>query len=164
MKDFLTAVLIGIGIAACMLVTVLIGKERGYGQGYAAALNEPHKADTVWKVDTNFVDRPVEIIKWKDREKLVYIPVTDTLAIHDTTFLALPREYKQYGDETYQAQVSGVDPSLDWIRVNQKTAYITNTVVEKKRWGFGVTAGPGVLWDGSFHGGVGIVAGLQYTF
>lgn len=45
-----------------------------------------------------------------------------------------------------------------------KTAYITNTKVVRKRWSLGVSAGPGVLYDGQIHGGVGIVAGLQYNF
>ena len=59
---------------------------------------------------------------------------------------------------------SGIDPALDWLKINQQTAYITNTVVDKRKWTFGITAGPGVIWDGSFHGGIGIVAGLQYRF
>lgn len=162
MKNYLIAALVGIGIAACMLVTFLIGRERGYSLGYSDALNEPHKADTVWQTDTHYVDKPVE--KWKIKEKLVYVKVDSLVTVHDTTYVALEREIKGYSGEDYQAQVSGIEPSLDWIKVFPKTAYITNTVVEKRRWSWGVTAGPGVLWDGSFHGGVCIVAGLQYTF
>ena len=38
---------------------------------------------------------------------------------------------------------------------------VTERVVkEAPRWSFGVTAGPGVIWDGKFHGGVGVTAGL----
>ena len=164
MKNYIIAALIGIGIAACMLVSFIIGRERGYEEGYADAMNAPHKADTVIVVDTITIDRPVE--KWHTIEKPVYFAVTDTMlvSIHDTTFVALERSRKGYSGEDYEAVVSGVDPVLESIKVFPKTAYITNTVVERRRWGFGVTAGPGVLWDGAFHGGVGIVAGLQYNF
>lgn len=164
MKQYLLAVLFGIGIAACMLVMFIIGRERGYGQGYAAAMSQPHKADTIWRVDTHFVDRPVE--KWKTIEKPVYFAVTDTMlvSIHDTTYIALERTRKGYSGEDYEAVVSGIDPLLESIKVFPRTAYITNTVVERRKWSWGLTAGPGVLWDGQFHGGVGIVAGLQYNF
>lgn len=163
-KQYLIPFLVGVVLVCSMLVSFAIGRARGYDSGYSDAMNQPHKADTVWKTDTNFIDRPVEIIKWKDREKLVYIPVADTLSIHDTTFLALPREYKQYGNETYQAQISGVNPSLDWIKVYPKTAYITNTVVEKKRWSWSATVGPGVFYNGSAQFGVGAVIGFGYNF
>ena len=66
--------------------------------------------------------------------------------------------------ENYSAQVSGVDPTLDWININQKTAYIQNTITTRKKWSFGISVGPGVLYDGSIHGGIGAVAGLQYNF
>jgi hypothetical protein len=124
------------------------------------------KTDTIWHTDTYYVEKPIEVVKWKDREKLVYVPVNkDSLVyVHDTTYIALEREYKLYEGENYQAQVSGIDPALDWLKINQQTAYITNTVVDKRRWTFGITAGPGVLYDGSFHGGVGVVAGVQYRF
>ena len=164
MKNYLIAALVGIAVAACMLVTFLIGRESGYALGYASALNEAHKADTVWVRDTITVDRPVE--KWHTIEKPIYFPVTDTMlvSIHDTTYIALERTRKGYSGDDYEAVVSGVDPVLESISVFPKTAYITNTVVERRRWGFGVTAGPGVLYDGKIRGGVGIVAGLQYNF
>ena len=164
MKNYLIAFLVGVGLVLIMLVFFWIGKEMGYAKGYDDALNLPHKSDTVEVIKTVEIEKPVEVVKWKDREKLVYVPVDSLIYVHDTTLVAMEREYKQYKDETYEAQVSGVDPSLDWIRINQKTEYITNTVVKKQKWGFGVTVGPGVVWDGKVHGGVGIVAGLSYNF
>ena len=167
MKQYLIAFLIGVGLVACMLVMFLIGKERGYGMGYSDAMNQPHKADTVWKETPVYIDRPVEIVKWKDREKLVYVPYKVDSLIHDTTFVSLPREYKQYGDDRYEAVVSGIDPVLESIKIQQKTAYITNTVVEKKRWSFGVHVGPGVFWPGQgsqVQFGLGAVAGFGYNF
>lgn len=122
------------------------------------------KTDTLWRTVTRYVDRPVEVIKWRDREKPVYIAVHDTTKINDTTYVVLPREYKVYQDSTYSAQVSGIDPALDWIKFNQKTAYITNTVIQRKRWGFSVTAGPSVLWNGQVHAGIGATVGFSYNF
>ena len=165
MKNYLVAFLVGVGLVLAMLVFFWIGKERGYAAGYEDALNLPHKTDTVWRDTTIFKDKPVEVVKWRDREKLVYVPVDSLIYVHDTTFVVMEREYKRYKDETYEAQVSGIEPTLDWIRVTQKTAYITNTVVEKKRWSFGVTAGGGAFWDGKeIRPGVGVVAGFGYNF
>lgn len=99
-----------------------IGWKAGYSEGYAA----PHPSDTLTITDTLLVDRPVEVVRYTDR--LVYVPVTDTLNVHDTTFIALPREVVQYADTTYRAQVSGIQPALDWIEVFQRTQTITNYV------------------------------------
>ena len=143
-----------------------ISKHNGYKQGWDAAIASA-VPDTVWRTDTITYEKPVETIKYKD--KLVYVPVTqtDTIHQHDTTYIALQFETKVYQDTTYRAVVSGFQPSLDEIAVFPRTAYITNTVVEKpSSWSFGVTAGPGVMVDfkGSVHFGGGIVAGLQYRF
>lgn len=165
MKQYLIPFLFGVGLVACCLVFFLIGKETGWQKGYDEAMNQPHNADTVTVEVPVYIETPVEVVKWKDREKLVYVhvPVHDTTEVHDT--LALPREYRQYGDDRYEAVVSGIDPVLERIKINQKTEYITNTIVEKKRWSFGVTAGPGVMWDGKeIKPGLGIVAGFGYNF
>lgn len=142
-----------------------LGEKKGYRKGYAEALSVlSQKVDTVWRTDTLFIDRPVEV--WREREKLVYLPVHDTslVVIRDTAYIALERERRGYSGDEYEAVVSGIDPLLESIKVFPKTAYVTNTVIRRKHWGFGATAGPGVLYDGKIHGGVGIVAGLQYQF
>lgn len=112
----------------------------------------------------HFIDRPVEVVKWRDKERLVYVPVRDTVIKDSIVYVAVEREVKRYKDSTYEAQVSGIEPQLDWIKVFQKTVTITNTVQDVRRWTFGVTAGPGIVWNGSVHAGVGVVAGLQYRF
>lgn len=153
-----------------LVVAVLVGWiafEVGDSHGYKRCINEPHKADTVWRDTTIYIDRPVEVVKWKDREKPVYIAVTDTMvvSVHDTTYIAVEREIKGYSGEDYQAQVSGVQPQLDWIKVFPKTAYITNTVVEQRKWSIGVSGGAGVFWDGKeIKPGAGIILGVQRRF
>jgi len=70
------------------------------------------------------------------RLKPVYLTstVVDSIpypvVVHDTDTLwaQLPRTVREYGDSTFYAQVSGVNPSLDRIDVYQKTQYINNTV------------------------------------
>lgn len=165
-EKFCYAFLVVCGFSLAIGFSWRIAEKRGYRKGYDAALSLPHKADTVWRDTTIYKEHLVEVVKWKEREKTVLVPVHDStlVTIHDTTYVALEREFKRYSDEDYEAQVSGVDPTLDWIKINQKTAYITNTVVKKQRWAFGVTAGPGVVFNGKVHGGVGVVAGVSYNF
>ena len=163
-QKFCVAFWIVVGLFLVGGFSAKIAHKNGYKKGYSEALANA-KPDTVWHTDTVFHEKPVEKIKWKD--KLVYIPVTDSILIekHDTTYIALQFEKKMYSDSTYSAQVSGFEPSLDWIEVYQKTAYITNVVVEKKKWSFSVTAGPGVVWNqNGFHGGVGLMVGGSYNF
>lgn len=165
MRQYLLPFLVGVALVAAILMSFLIGRGRGYSEGYEKAMNEPHKADTIVKVKTITIDRPVEVVKWKEREKPVYVPVDSLIYVHDTTFVAMEREFRKYGDERYEAQVSGIDPTLDWINVNQKTEYVTNTVVEKRRWSFGATLGPGVFYDfKEVKPGVGLTVGVTYNF
>lgn len=141
------------------------GRKIGYNRGYSDGFYAPHPADTINRTDTLYIDRPVPVVEYVDRERPVYIAVHDTTTINDTTFVVLPREVKEYADSTYRAQVSGVEPSLDWIEVYQRTQTITQYIDHPApRWSFGVTAGPGIVYDGKIHGGIGIVAGLQYRF
>lgn len=167
MREYIVPFLVGVAFIACGIVVFLIGDSRGYDRGFAEALSQPHKADTVWQDKPVYIDKPVPVIQWRDREKIVYVPVKeDSLVyVHDTTYMPLPREYRQYSGENYTAQVSGIDPTLDWLHINQKTAYITNTVVKKKKWSFGITAGGGVYWNGTtIQPGLGITAGFGYNF
>lgn len=165
LKAYLIPFLVGVALIAIGIVTYQIGKAGGYQKGYDDALNLPHIPDTVYRTKVVTIEKPVEVVKWKEREKPVYVPKDSLIYVHDTTLIAMPREFKQYSGEEYSAQVSGVDPTLDWIKINQKTAYITNTVVQKKRWSWGVTAGPGAFWNGgNVQFGVGAVVGFGYNF
>ncbi len=158
-------------VACCLLILALCADgaicwRLGYDKGYKAA-GENARVDTVTVVDTYYVDKPVpvEVIKWKDKPVLVPVPVDSLVYVHDTAWVELPLEQKIYRDSTYAAQVSGVEPSLDWIEVYQKTQIITKTIPDTRRWTFGLTAGPSVVWSpNGLHAGVGLTAGLQYRF
>ena len=132
-----------------------IGDKQGYKRGY----NAIHPADTVWRDTTIVKDSLIEVVKWKEKDKLVYVPVKVDSLIHDTTYVALEREYKMYADSTFEAQVSGIDPTLDWIKIHQKTAYITNTVVQKEPYDWYL----GVFGEGHYmNNRVGIAVGAIY--
>lgn len=119
------------------------------------------------KLDTIKIIKPVYL-----SEKVVdtlLVPITDTLQINDTLFVALPKTQKYYAkDSLYQAWVSGYKPNLDSIRVFPKTIYstITNTVYKKPaRITIGVTAGYGAMYSNKqIHFGPAVVAGVSFKF
>jgi len=164
MKQYLIPFLVGVAIVAIGIVTFQIGRAGGYQKGYDDALALPHKADTIFKVDTHFIEKPVE--KWREKIKEYYVevPAWDTVTVHDTVFLRMQAERVQYEGEEYRAVVTGVEPRLESIAVFPRTAYITNTVVQKKRWSWNASVGPGVFYNGSVQFGVGAVVGFGYNF
>lgn len=162
----LAALAFGIG-AAFILWTAAsfhIGRQAGKRSPQPAVKIEQQ---VVTIRDTLRVLGPFYVTARIERPQL--FPVTDTVRIHDTLFVALPREVREYPGEDYRAQVSGVDPSLDWIEVYPKTKIVTNTVQVPgpqrwKRIGWGVAAGPGVFWQPGMDNvtpGVGILVGLR---
>lgn len=153
------AIVIG-ALLAVLLLVFGIGYKMGSGR-------QSVSTETVIEHDTTRVEVPVEVTRYVNRERLVYVPVntTDTLHIHDTTYIVLPREVAEYRDSNYYARVSGISPSLDYIETYNTT--ITNTVVQRKRWGFSVGAGVAVIWSpfsGRVEAGPGLTAGFTYTF
>ena len=99
---------------------------------------------------------------------LLPVPITDTLMLHDTIFVHLPIEQRQYSDPSYTAWVSGYRPQLDSIQIYQRTEYITKEInphKKPKRWGIGLQAGYGVaLHDGQIRPAPFIGVGLNWNF
>ena len=163
----LAALAFGIG-AAFILWTAAsfhIGRQAGKRSPQPAVNVRP---DTLVVRDTLRVLGPFYVTARVERPQL--FQVTDTVRLHDTLFVTLSREVQEYKGEDYRAQISGVDPSLDWIEVYPKTKIVTNTiqVPGPQRWrrvGFGIAAGPGVFWDGTtVKPGAGVVAGVRVNF
>lgn len=160
-----------------------IGRDAGYEAGFAAGYDAPHPGDTSVHTDTIYIDRPVPTstkpagMEFYKAGTLAAMQarLDSLLAIKpDTAFVELPvpiesvRYGGQPGDE-YSAQISGWHPTLDWIEVYPKTAYITPPTPgpdkRKPRISFGATAGPGVIWDGSqIRAGIGATGGLTIAF
>lgn len=156
--------------AAGLLLAALLFAAFKTGQKYplkldSAGLNA--KVDTLIQRDTIRLEKPVFQTKYVNRVQLV--KVTDTIRIKDTLYVAMEREVKGYEGEDYKAQVSGIDPCLDWVEVFPKTLTIQQQVPvpSPQRWkriGWGVSAGPGVFWQPGMDNvtpGVGIVVGLR---
>lgn len=129
--------------------------------------------DTLTIRDTITNEKPVEKIRWKERDKLVYVPITDTLIIYqnDTTYIAMQEEKVEYEEEEYRVIISGIYPKLEEISVYPKTVYITETQKQTniliKHWNFNITAGPILMYDfgdKKIRGGAGIVFGFGYSF
>lgn len=106
--------IVAISVAASSLFNVFFPKE--------AEVVE--KVDTLYVYDTVTIGVPVPK-ETKVVEKIL-VPVHDTIVKNDTTYIALPRESKTYGDERYTAVVSGYKPSLDRLEI-----YVENQVVTK---------------------------------
>ena len=96
------------------------------------------------------------------------MPITDSLMLHDTVFVHLPIEQRQYSDPSYTAWVSGYRPQLDSIHIYQQTQYITKEIkkaTKSKRWGIGLQAGYGVsLHNGQVFTAPYIGVGLNWNF
>ena len=126
-----------------------------------------HKADTVRIRDTIHIPRPVYITSKIIDTMTVLVQATDTLWLHDTLYINLPREQRTYTDTTYTAWISGYRPQLDSIQIYQRTEYITKeikTVTKPKRWGIGLQAGYGVsLHKGQVFPAPYIGVGLSYS-
>ena len=83
---------------------------------------------------------PIEISKEVVRKE--YVVVRDTLRIKDTLYLSLPMERRVYGSDDFYAEVTGYNPSLDYIEVFPKTRVITERIKEQpNKWRFSLDAG-----------------------
>lgn len=136
-----------------------------YGGKRAAVASFRTQVDTLLIYDTIERVRPV-LVRESVRDT-IYVAVSDTVTLHDTTFIRLPREEKVYSDSTYYAVVSGFRPSLDTLRIYAPTTYISSTQIESApRWSLGITTGPGLLVgaEGRIYAGWGLTLGVQYRF
>lgn len=78
------------------------------------------KADTITLYDTITIEKPIpKYIKTKP--DTIYLPSLDTT-------VTIERETKIYGDSTYECQISGIKPSLDYIHL-----FPTQTTIYKEK-------------------------------
>lgn len=116
--------------------------------------------------DTVTVEYPVPILTTITDTLLVAYP--DIVIIHDTTFVQLLKERKEYSGKDYRAVVSGYQPSLDLIQVFPETKVVTRTisVPSRKRSHFALSlqAGYGItIQDNRITPLPYIGAGLSYS-
>lgn len=184
MRDFIKTLL-------GLLLIAGVGFVLGLGYGRRTARNEP-ETPIISKADTSSSVEPFEVEgpKIKDSTVIHHVYVKVKIDQRDSAFMTtlngsdsvrveMPIERKIYQEDSlYRAVVSGprigkAGPSLDSLMIFAKTTTITvtNTVPEyipapRRRWSFGITAGPSVLATpgGQVHAGIGATIGLQYRF
>ena len=118
---------------------------------YHKALTEKVERDTVIIHDTipDYLPTPKDSahIKWVTRwlpSKPDTITKWDYFVVHDSVAVEVPITSKHYGNEQYDAYISGFEPNLDSIFVYQKTEYITETITRMKppdKWELDVVGG-----------------------
>lgn len=113
--------------------------------------------------DTITVSEPVFITTRITDTMLV--AVRDTVRVHDTLWVELPREQKHYADTGYDAWVSGYRPALDSIRIVRSNRTIERVVTELKtpRWGVGIQAGCGVGYADGLRAFPYVGVGISYN-
>lgn len=106
--------------------------------------------DTVVVFDTVEIEKP--ILKESKVVETMYVAIRDTVVKNDTTFIALPRESKTYGDERFTAVVSGYKPSLDRLELYIESQTVTKYLIpkpEKPKMNF-LSAGIEAAYMGAF--------------
>ena len=141
------------------LIVFLVGAFLGLCTGFFTAkaiydqpLEESVTRDTVIVYDTipHYYPKPVDsaIVKYVTR----FLPVRDTInqvievnnVMHDTVAVQVPITSKHYRAMEYDAWVSGYEPSLDSIKVYQKTEVVTATITKIKppnKWELDIVGG-----------------------
>lgn len=152
-------------VAALVAAVSVLSWRLGYRSAVAESIETP-KADTLIVRDTVTVEYPVPILTTITDTLLVAYP--DIVIIHDTTFVQLPKERKEYSGKDYRAVVSGYQPSLDLIQVFPETKVVTRTisVPPRKRSHFALSlqAGYGItIQDNRITPLPYIGAGLSYS-
>ena len=127
------------GLWLCLLITRCTNK----------AATEPTLRDTI--VDTITVVKPIAVDSVITRYKVVTLErVKDTTIVNevsevvfDTIQVRLPIESKHYSTTTFDAWVSGYEPSLDSIKVYQR-----EIKPKQSRWSIGLQGGIGMTPKG----------------
>jgi len=132
-------------VAALVAAVSVLSWRLGYRSAVAESIETP-RADTLIVRDTVTVEYPVPILTTITDTLLVAYP--DIVIIHDTTFVQLPRERKEYSGKDYRAVVSGYQPSLDLIQIFPETKVVTQTISVPSRnrshWALSLQAGYGI--------------------
>lgn len=170
------------------IVGAVLGLLTGFFTGkaiYDRPIIESVTRDTVTRIDTVFqyFPQPVEVEKVRTEYRWLTRVTTDTVTdytvLHDSVLVEVPIESKHYNSPEYDAYVSGYQPSLDSIKVYQKTEYITETITRMKppnEWELNLVGGIGYNFNGKNYtphiGGemlympnrlkVGVIGGIEY--
>jgi hypothetical protein len=123
--------------------------------------------DTIIVRDTIVQYYPKEVERVVVKTERINVPIVHRDTIREIVEVELPIEERTYIDEEYKAVVGGYSPYLKSIEVYPTTNYIntTETIKERKRWGFGVgvQGGYGITPHGMQpYAGVGVTFGYNF--
>lgn len=104
--------------------------------------------DTIIVRDTIREYYPQEVKRVVVRTERVEVPVIVRDTIHDTVYVNVPIEEREYKSRDYRVVIGGFNPYLKSIEVYPQTVYInaTESITTRKRWSFmlGVQGGYGI--------------------
>lgn len=162
---------------AVMLLAVLLCCAACYLSGLRRGKRSPQggvngKADTVVIYRTHSATAPAfqaqTFQRWafftEERTDTVTVREPVPYAVHDTVYVPIVQRYYEELDGRLRLWISGYQPTLDRYELDE----IETTVTRRKRWGFSVGAGPGIIYT-PFHpcpidAGIGVFGGITYTF
>lgn len=149
-----------VGVASGVILSLLCRKH------FAPDTNVGSKADTTIVIDTNIYMNPLPVTVEININDNIIVPQSDIIITQDS-LIVLPKSVKTYSDKSYKCQVSGYQPSLDWIEVYPETRYITKKIKEQRkptRWGIGIQLGYGFGFpDGRIRAHPYIGFGISYN-
>ena len=124
-------------LALVSAVWLIVGCVCGFFMGkgmYDKPIEESVTRDTVtlWDTIPHWYPVPVDIKPQKPQYRWLTRVETSTDTLHDSVLVEVPITSKHYGGDQYDAWVSGYEPSLDSIKVYQRTEYITERVTLSK--------------------------------
>lgn len=123
--------------------------------------------DTIIVRDTIRENYPQEVERVVVRTERVEVPVIVRNTIHDTVYVNLPIEEREYKSRNYRVVIGGFNPYLKSIDVYPQTVYInaTESITTRKRWNLmlGVQGGYGITPMGwQPYAGVGVSFGYNF--
>ena len=127
------------GLWLCLLITRCTNK---------AATEQPIRdtiVDTIKVIKPIAVDSVITRYKWVNVERVKDTTIVNEVSevVFDTIRIRLPIESKHYTAESYDAWVSGYEPSLDSIKVYQR-----EVKPKQSRWSIGLQGGVGMTPKG----------------
>lgn len=123
--------------------------------------------DTIIVRDTIREHYPQEVERVVVRTERVEVPVIVRDTIHDTVYINLPIEEREYKSKEYRVIIGGYNPYLKSIDIYPQTVYInaTESVTTRKKWSLtlGVQGGYGFTPKGwQPYAGVGVTFGYSF--
>ena len=109
-------------MVGCVVFGYKVGRE---GAFLPVQTRVEHTTDTLYVRDTITRETPVHVRSFV--RDTMFVKITDTL------FVELPREVRVYTDSLYYAEVSGYEPSLDYLEIYQKNVVVSKTERAKEK-------------------------------